>query len=103
MLTVAGWLRRGDQLVVGYLREENGVRCELLGERRLAFSNTQRRRLAVKAHALGRAASCGAAMLVTPETLLGWYRKLIARKYTGSGGRKPGRRATSYAGGTPGR
>ena len=31
------------------------------------------------------------ATIVTPETLLGWHRKLIAQKYDGTGKRKPGR------------
>jgi hypothetical protein len=31
------------------------------------------------------------ATLVTPATLLGWHRKLIAQKYDGSARRKPGR------------
>jgi hypothetical protein len=32
--------------------------------------------------------------IVTPDTILGWYRKLIARKYDGSRKRRPGRPRT---------
>jgi hypothetical protein len=31
--------------------------------------------------------------LVTPDTILRWYRELIARKYDGSARRRPGRRS----------
>ncbi len=34
------------------------------------------------------------ATIVTPETLLTWHRKLIARKYDGTAGRRPGRPLT---------
>ena len=34
------------------------------------------------------------ATIVTPETLLGWHRQLIAHKYDGSGNRGPGRPRT---------
>jgi hypothetical protein len=34
------------------------------------------------------------ATIVTPQTLLGWHRKLIANKYDGSARRSPGRPAT---------
>ena len=36
------------------------------------------------------------ATIVTPETLLAWHRKLIARKYDGSAGRGPGRPRTDH-------
>jgi hypothetical protein len=40
--------------VIDYLREENRVLREQLGDRRLRFNDDQRRRLAVKGKALGR-------------------------------------------------
>jgi hypothetical protein len=40
--------------VIDYLREENRVLREQLGDRRLRLDDHQRRRLAAKAHALGR-------------------------------------------------
>ena len=54
----------------------------------------QRRRLAVKGKALGRKVLGEVAGIVTPDTILGWYRKLVARKYDGSKKRGPGRPQT---------
>jgi hypothetical protein len=47
---------------------------EQLGRNRLRLTEEQRRRLAVRAEPLGRAVLRNVATLVTPETLLGWYR-----------------------------
>ena len=81
---LAGWVHRGQQQVVDYLIEENRVLREQLGKKRLRLTNEQRRRLAVKAKALGRSALHGIACIVTPDTLLRWYRNLVAKKYDGS-------------------
>jgi hypothetical protein len=48
--------------------------------------------LAVKGKALGRKLLGEVAGVVTPETILGWYRKLVARKYDGSRQRGPAAR-----------
>ena len=53
--------------------------------------SVQRRRLAAKAKALGREGLNEISDLVTPDTLLRWYRKLIAKKYDGTQRRGPGR------------
>jgi transposase len=59
------------------------------------LDDNQRRRLAVKAKALGRKALPEVASIVTPETLLAWHRKLIAQKYDGTAHRSPGRPRTA--------
>jgi transposase InsO family protein len=82
-------------LVIDYLREENRVLREQLGGRRLQLDDNQRRRLAVKAKALGRKVMAEVASIVTPETLLAWHRKLIAQKYDGTTNRSPGRPRTA--------
>ena len=64
---------------------------EQFKDKRLRFTDDQRRRLAVKAKKLGRKALRDLGTIVTPDTLLGWYRRLIANKYDGSGKRRPGR------------
>ncbi len=51
--------------------------------------------LAAAAKRVGRKGLFGIAAIVTPDTLLRWYRRLIARKYDGSRCRKPGRPKTA--------
>ena len=91
VISVAGWMNQQQREAIDYRREENRVLREQLGDRRLRFTDDQRRRLAVKAKGLGRRALSQLATIVTPETLLAWHRKLIARKYDGSARRGPGR------------
>ena len=85
---VAGWLQRHQQQVITYLLEENRVLKAHLGGRRLRFTDTERRRLAALAHPLGRKRLKELATLATPETLLRWYKRLIADKFDGSKKRK---------------
>src|SRR5919201_2780948 len=80
----AGWLQRHQQQTIAYLLEENRILTAHLSGRRLRFSDTERRRLAALAHPLGRKRLKELATLVTPETLLRWYRRLIAQKFDGS-------------------
>ena len=93
LIVLAGWVNQQQQDVMDYLREENRVLREQLGNRRLRLSDDQRLRLAVRAKKLGREILGEVASLVTPDTLLAWHRKLIARKYDGSERRGPGRPA----------
>ena len=92
---MAGWLNQRQQQVIEYLIEENRVLREQIGRRRLRFTDNQRRRLAAKAKKLGRKVLAQVATIVTPETLLAWHRKLIAKKYDASAFRTPGRPLTS--------
>jgi transposase InsO family protein len=91
VISIAGWMNQQQQHAIEYLREENKVLREQLGGRRLRFTDEQRRQLAAKAKGLSRRVLAQIATLVTPETLLAWHRKLIARKYDGTTGRRPGR------------
>jgi transposase InsO family protein len=91
LVAVAGWMNHEQQQVIEYLREENRILRAQIGTRRLRFDDDQRRRLAVRAKALGRRVLAEVATIVTPETLLRWHRKLIAEKYDGSAKRAPGR------------
>ena len=81
LISLAGWLNQPQPDVLDYLQEENRVLREQIGGRRLRLNDDQRRRLAVRAKKLGRRVLRELATLVTPETLLAWHRKLIARKY----------------------
>jgi len=95
LIALAGWINHHQYQVIDYLREENRVLREQLGERRLRFNDDQRRRLAAKAKALGHRLMKEMTPIVTWETLLTWHRKLIAQKYDGSGRRAPGRPRTA--------
>jgi putative transposase len=94
LVAIAGWMNQRQQQTIEYLREENRVLREQLGNRRLRFNDDQRRRLAVRAKGLGRKLLAEVATLVTPDTLLAWHRKLIAEKYDGHKKCGPGRPRT---------
>ena len=81
--------------VIEYLIEENRVFREQMGNRRLRFSDDQRRRLAAKAKKLGRKLLAEITTIVAPAPLLAWHRKLIAQKYDGSSYRRLGRPRTA--------
>lgn len=81
---IAGWLQRHQQQVIAYLQEENRVLKAQLGPQRLRLTDTERRRLAALAHPIGRQRLQELATLVTPDTLLRWYNRLIAQKFDGS-------------------
>ena len=93
---MAGWIHRRQQLAIAYLQAENRVLRERLGTRRLRFTNAERRLLAEKGQGLGRTMLAELATLATPETILRWYRRMIAAKYDGSDTRRsPGRPPTA--------
>jgi putative transposase len=91
LLLLSGWVNRQQQAVIDYLREENRILRAERGSRRLRLTDDQRRRLAVKGTALGRRRLGDFAGIVTPDTILRWYRRLVAQKYAGSKKRVPGR------------
>ena len=73
LLVLAGWVNRQQQDVIDYLQEENRVLRAGLRAKRLRLSDDDRRRLAVKAQALGREALAQIASVATPARLLRWY------------------------------
>jgi putative transposase len=91
LIALSGWMNGRQLRLIDYLREENRVLREQIGDKRLRFTDDQRRRLAVKAKGLGRKVGT----IVTPDTLLAWHRRLIAGKYDGSHKRSPGRPRTA--------
>jgi putative transposase len=94
IISIAGWMNQRQQQVIEYLVEENRVLREQIGSRRMRFTDDQRRRLAARAKKLGRKVLAQVVTIVTPETLLAWHRRLIAKKYDGSRYRTPGRPKT---------
>ncbi len=78
LVALAGWVKREQLAVIDYLKEENRVLRELHGKRRLRFTDAQRRRLAAKGKAIGRRVLREIGTVVTPDTILGWHRRLVS-------------------------
>ena len=74
-----------------YLAAENRIlKAKLNG--RLKLSDAERGVLGEIGHRLGRKALGDVATVARPDTILGWYRKLVACKFDGSKARRgPGR------------
>jgi transposase len=93
---MAGWINRQQQDALAYLKEENKIlRDELLratGKQRILLTDKQRRRLAVLGKKLGRRFLGEVCGIFSPDTILGWHRRLVARKYDGSKNRGKGGR-----------
>jgi hypothetical protein len=94
LLLCSGWVNRNQQVVIDYLLEENRALRAVNGSQRLRLTDDQQRRLAVKSKVLGRRQLAAVAGIVTPDTILRWYRRLVAKKYDGSKTRRPGRPPT---------
>jgi transposase InsO family protein len=74
-----------------YLAAENRIlKTQLNG--RVKLSDVERATLGEIGHRLGRKALAEVATVAKPDTILAWYRKLVARKFDGSKARRgPGR------------
>jgi putative transposase len=74
-----------------YLAAENRIlKAQLQG--RLKLTDAERATLGEIGHRLGRKALAEVANVARPDTILAWYRKLVARKFDGSKARRsPGR------------
>jgi putative transposase len=90
---VRDWPRVNQELVLKneYLAAENPILRTHLPAR-LRLSNPERSTLAEIGKRVGRRALAQVVCVAKPDTILGWYRKLIARKFDGSKYRShPGR------------
>ena len=89
LMALTGWLDRYEREALAYLIEENRVLRQQLGGRRLRLtddaSTARRARVPSRPSALREIAT-----IATPDTLLRWHRRLIARKWTYA--KKSGRR-----------
>ena len=81
---LAGWINRQQADVIDYLKAENQILREKLGKKRILLDDSQRRRLAILGKKLGRKLLGEVCFSFSPDTLLRWHRKLVARKYDGS-------------------
>ena len=97
VLALAGWVTRHQEDRIDSLREENRVLREHRGPRPLRLTDAQRSRLAGRGQKLGRRIVSQGADIVTPDTMLRWYRRRIARHYDGSAHRRRGRPMTPRA------
>ena len=93
---LAGWINQQQQEVIEYLKAENSIlKDELLkatGKKRILLNDSQRRRLAILGKKLGRGVLSKIGGSFSPDTILKWHRKLVARKYDGSKHRGKGGR-----------
>ena len=70
-----------------YLAAENRImKAQLRGRTKL--SDAERGALGEIGHRLGRKVLAEIAIVAQPDTILGWYRKLVARKFDGSKARR---------------
>ena len=92
--TLVLWLNRQQQAAIDDLKEENRLLREKVGDRRLHFTDAERRRLAIRAKALGHKLLSQLDTLVAPDAVLRWHRELVAPKWNRVHERKPGRPRT---------
>jgi putative transposase len=84
---VTGMINQALLLQNEYLVAENRIlKSQIKG--RLLLSKEEKATLAEIAHRLGRKALEEVAATAQPDTILGWYRKLIANKFDGSKSRR---------------
>src|SRR6202040_3637936 len=92
---VTGSVNQGLLLQNEYLVAENRILRAKLPSR-LRLSNPERATLAEIGRRLGRKALREVACIAKPDTILAWYRRLVAQKFDGSQYRQyPGRPAVS--------
>jgi len=82
LLLVSGWVNRQEQAVIDYLLEENRILRASHASPPVRLTDDQRRRLAVKGVVLGRRCLAEVSGIVTPDTILRWYRRLVAQNMT---------------------
>ncbi|MFC1611696.1 hypothetical protein ACFL6C_12110 [Myxococcota bacterium] len=78
-------------LIAGHVNDEILLRNEILRSKlgkRVDLSDSERIRLAKLGKKLGKKALKGVCAIVKPETILRWYRDLVAKKFDGSKKRK---------------
>ena len=94
LAVLCGLLNQRQQQIIEFQNAQIEALLKKLGRKRLLLDDDQRRLLAVKAHSIGRKALLELTTIVTPDTILRWHRKLVAKKFDSSGKRKPGPLAT---------
>lgn len=82
MFCWAGWVNQEHLKVIDYLQDENQTLRKLIKKQRIRLSLEDRRRLGVKGRAIGRRKLDEIATIARADTILGWFRELVAEKWT---------------------
>jgi len=82
LMGLTGWLGHHERDALAYLIEDNRVLRQQLSGRRLRLTDDERRRLAEARVPRGPCRLHEIATIATPDTLLRWHRRLIAKKWT---------------------
>jgi transposase InsO family protein len=92
-LILSGWVNRQQQEIIGFQNAQIRALMDNLGKKRILLNDKQRRLLAVKGKSIGRKAMMELTTIVTPDTILRWHRRLIAKKwdYSERRNKSPGR------------
>src|ERR1700693_5504322 len=91
LMLVSGWVHRHQLIVIEFLQAENRLLKERLHGKRIRFTDAERALLARKAKAVGRKALLELDTIVSPDTLLRWHQRLVAKKWTFTHRGDPGR------------
>ena len=87
LAALCGMVNQRQQQIFGRQNAQIEALLKTLGEKRLLLDDDQRRLVTVKAHAIGRKVLFERATIITPDTILRWYRELVARKWDHSDNR----------------
>ena len=85
---LSGWIHHRQQKMIEFQNDQIESLLKQMGRKRILLTDDQRRLLAVKGKALGRKALRELTTIVTPDTILRWHRKLVAKKWDHSAQRK---------------
>ena len=81
LIILSGWVNRRQQEIIEFQNAQIQALMDKLGRKRILLTDDQRRVLAVKGKALGRKTLMELTTIVTPNTILRWHRRLIAKKW----------------------
>ena len=79
-LILSGWVNHHQQEIIEFQNAQIETLMAKLGKKRILLTDDQRRLLAVKGKSIGRKALMELTTVVTPDTIMRWHRRLIARK-----------------------
>lgn len=81
LVALAGSLNKQYLEVIDFLNSEISILKDIYVNKLIPLNNNQRRLLAAKFKKLDKEIACQQELLVTPKTMMIWYKKLIAQKW----------------------